>query len=101
MKVGIVGANGYSGVELIRLLQQHPYVTIEKIVSHSTHGKNILELYPHLYGVNEMILEKWNLDELSNLDFVFLRHRPGFQKISFRRFWIKELLVSIFQVTFG
>lgn len=80
MKVGIVGANGYSGVELIRLLQQHPYVTIEKVVSHSTHGKNILELYPHLYGVNEMILEKWNLDELSNLDFVFCDTVRGFKR---------------------
>lgn len=80
MKVGIVGANGYSGVELIRLLQQHPYVTIEKIVSHSTHGKNILELYPHLYGVNEMILEKWNLDELINLDLVFFATPSGVSK---------------------
>lgn len=78
--VGIIGANGYSGVELIRILQHHPFVTIEKIVSHSTSGKNILDLYPHLHHVNKMTLEKLNLDELAELDLVFFATPSGVSK---------------------
>lgn len=80
MNVGIVGANGYSGMELIRLLQHHPYINIEKIISHSTQGKNILELYPHLTNVNEMTLDKLDVDQLNTIDFLFLATPAGVAK---------------------
>ncbi len=35
IKVGIVGGSGYGAIELIRLLQTHPHVTIAHIYSHS------------------------------------------------------------------
>ncbi|MBK5241199.1 N-acetyl-gamma-glutamyl-phosphate reductase [Clostridium sp.] len=45
IKVGIVGATGYAGVELLRLLLQHPEVKVTEIVSHSFEDKNISEIY--------------------------------------------------------
>lgn len=80
MNVAIVGANGYSGVELIRLLHHHPYINMEKIISHSTQGKNILELYPHLTNVNEMTLDKMDVDQLNTIDFLFLATPSGVAK---------------------
>ncbi|REC44649.1 N-acetyl-gamma-glutamyl-phosphate reductase [Chryseobacterium pennipullorum] len=54
--VGIVGANGYTGSELIRLLAFHPHVTLSFLYSRSNSGKRISDLYPDLTTVCEMVL---------------------------------------------
>ncbi|SES75675.1 N-acetyl-gamma-glutamyl-phosphate reductase [Salinibacillus kushneri] len=72
MRVGIIGANGYSGIELIRLLHEHPHVTLNLIVSHSTSGTPITELYPHLQAIYEEQLEALDVDKVaSQVDFLF------------------------------
>lgn len=48
MKAVIVGATGYGGVELIRLLQDHPYFEIGGLISSSKSGETINNIYPHL-----------------------------------------------------
>ncbi|MTT31939.1 N-acetyl-gamma-glutamyl-phosphate reductase [Terrilactibacillus sp. BCM23-1] len=65
MKVGIVGANGYSGLELIRLLTNHPVAEIEMLISHSTSGQSIKTIYPHLKDICEMDLEDLTIDEVA------------------------------------
>ncbi|QHE52377.1 N-acetyl-gamma-glutamyl-phosphate reductase [Pontibacillus sp. HMF3514] len=78
MKVGIIGANGYGGVELIRLLQNHPFAEIELLVSHSTSGTNIKELYPHLLSILEMDLAQVNVGQIAeSVDVVFFSTPPG------------------------
>lgn len=61
MKAVIVGATGYGGVELIRLLQNHPHFEIGSLVSSSKSGKPISEIYPHLehmsYSLDELDLD--------------------------------------------
>jgi N-acetyl-gamma-glutamyl-phosphate reductase len=54
-RVAIVGSTGYGGVELIRLLLQHPYVQITSVISSSTSGVPVSDGYPHL---NEIIVDK-------------------------------------------
>lgn len=53
MKVGILGATGYTGQELVRLLEQHPEAQIEFLGSSSSAGKPImkcfLSLWEHLW----------------------------------------------------
>lgn len=51
MKVGIIGATGYGGVELIRILYLHPNVSSFSVYSSSMEGKKIDESYPHFYGM--------------------------------------------------
>lgn len=46
IKVGIIGASGYAGAELYRLLLNHPHVEIVAISSQSYEGKMISDLYP-------------------------------------------------------
>lgn len=50
IKVGIVGGTGYTGVELLRLLAQHPEVDVDVITSRSEAGIGVAELYPNLRG---------------------------------------------------
>jgi N-acetyl-gamma-glutamyl-phosphate reductase len=72
IRVGIVGATGYVGSELFRILHQHPSVTIEILVSDIDAGKIFSEIYPHFNGVaNYQIKRTEELDNYS-LDCVFL-----------------------------
>lgn len=57
IKVGIIGATGYAGVELIRLLLSHPGVTLAAISSVSFEGKAISEVYPNLAQICDDVLE--------------------------------------------
>lgn len=66
--VGIIGANGYTGSELIRLLAFHPYVTLSFLYSRSNSGTSISDLYPDLTTVCEMILT----DKPEDVDILFL-----------------------------
>ncbi len=73
-KIGIVGATGYTGTELIRLLFDHPGVSIEWITSQNYVGKKISEVFPHLVGKCELVAEEYSVEKAValGLDLVFL-----------------------------
>lgn len=50
IKVGIVGGTGYTGVELLRLLAQHPEVELAAITSRAEAGSTVADLFPSLRG---------------------------------------------------
>lgn len=50
LKVAIVGGTGYTGVELLRILSQHPQVNIHAITSRKEAGIAVAELFPSLRG---------------------------------------------------
>jgi N-acetyl-gamma-glutamyl-phosphate reductase len=50
IKVGIVGGTGYTGVELLRLLAQHPQAELVEITSRKEAGMPVAELFPSLRG---------------------------------------------------
>lgn len=58
IKVGIVGATGYAGAELVRLLAAHPCVEIEALSSVSFEGKKMSQIYPNLAGICDLTLEE-------------------------------------------
>lgn len=66
--VGIIGANGYTGSELVRLLAFHPNVSLRFLYSRSNAGTKISDLYPDLEGVCEMVLT----DRPEEVDVLFL-----------------------------
>ncbi|MBW4626265.1 MAG: N-acetyl-gamma-glutamyl-phosphate reductase [Brasilonema octagenarum HA4186-MV1] len=56
VKVGIIGASGYGGVQLVRLLMDHPEVELVYLGGESSAGKSFADLYPHLaHIVNQPI----------------------------------------------
>ncbi|HHY94316.1 MAG TPA: N-acetyl-gamma-glutamyl-phosphate reductase [Firmicutes bacterium] len=50
MEVAVLGATGYAGVELVRLLLDHPRVSIRSVTSESYAGQDLGEVFPHLRG---------------------------------------------------
>ena len=52
VRVAIVGASGYAGEELIRLLNGHPNVELRIITSRHNAGKDISEIFPRFYGLD-------------------------------------------------
>lgn len=57
VRVAIIGSTGYSGVELIRILLQHPHVEIASVISSSSAGSSFVESYPHLQNILELDLD--------------------------------------------
>jgi N-acetyl-gamma-glutamyl-phosphate reductase len=78
MKIAVIGATGYGGVELLRFLQHHPYAEVHSIHSSSQDGISLSEIYPHI-GQNEaMILESIDVEQITaTADVVFLATPPG------------------------
>jgi N-acetyl-gamma-glutamyl-phosphate reductase len=72
MKVSIVGASGYSGGELLRLLLNHPKFKIDSITANSNAGEAISNLHPALTAFQERKFESVNIEKLNQSDFVFL-----------------------------
>lgn len=77
MKVSIIGTTGYGGVELLRILHQHPTFKIQSI--HSTKDEiPIWEEYPHLYRLFDKKLEPIDAEQIANQsDIVFLATPSG------------------------
>ncbi|WP_223609403.1 N-acetyl-gamma-glutamyl-phosphate reductase [Chryseobacterium sp. OSA05B] len=67
-KAGIVGANGYTGSELVRVLAFHPNVSLSFLYSRSNSGTKISDLYPDLTAVCEQVLT----DQPEDVDILFL-----------------------------
>ncbi len=70
IKVGIIGASGYGGAELVRLLLHHPYVQLVGINARSYIGQPISQLYPGLYTICDTVFESED-DVIKKSDLVF------------------------------
>lgn len=71
IKAGIVGGTGYTGVELLRLLAQHPEVSLEVITSRSDAGMKVSDMFPNLRGHVNLVFSEPNIDLLASCDVVF------------------------------
>ncbi len=70
IKVGIIGATGYAGVELVRILLRHPHVQLTAVSSVSFEGKPISEVYPSLREICDMPCESAQT-VVDNCDVIF------------------------------
>lgn len=71
IKVGIVGATGYAGVELIRLLLAHPEVEITRLTSRAEAGVRVDRLFPNLRGAIDSAFEDPADSDFDDCDVVF------------------------------
>ena len=76
-RVGIVGASGYSGAELMRLLSVRGDVELAMVVAGTSVGKRVDELYPALTGVVDLTFEAFEPARLDGLDVVFVALPSG------------------------
>ncbi|RLE08273.1 N-acetyl-gamma-glutamyl-phosphate reductase [Candidatus Aerophobetes bacterium] len=80
MKVSVIGATGYTGAELVRILSRHPEVELVSITSQTFAGKKISEIYPFLS--TDLVCEELDVDKIaSSSSFVFtaLPHKTSME----------------------
>lgn len=70
MDVGIAGASGYGGAELLRLLAGHPVLKVRAVAAHDAAGKDLAEVFPHLGMTGE--LAPTEAESFAGCDLVFL-----------------------------
>lgn len=87
IKVGIVGATGYTGVELLRLLALHPEVEIVSVTSRAEAGQGVADLYPSLRGNLDLRFVAPDEARLRDCDAVFFATPHGVAQAM-----LKELL---------
>ena len=72
MKTAIVGASGYAGTELLRLLLDHPNFEPTVITAHSNAGELISSVAPQLAKLGDRRFEAFDLAKVNTCDLVFL-----------------------------
>ena len=77
IKAAIVGGTGYTGVELLRLLANHPDVELQVITSRSEAGMPVSELFPNLRDHLSIQFSEPDVVALKNCDLVFFATPNG------------------------
>ena len=77
LRVGVVGAAGYTGLELLRLLHGHPLVKVHAATSRSQAGQPIAATFPSLRGVVHSHFDDADCPKLGQCDVLFLATESG------------------------
>lgn len=71
LRIGVLGASGYTGAELVRLLSRHPETEIRTLTADRQAGKPLAEVFPHLGGLSLPDLVKVEDADWDAVDAVF------------------------------
>lgn len=84
IRVAIIGASGYTGVELIRILTNHPKVEIKALIANTNAGQEITEIYSHLNLIELPVLSKLEEIDFATIDLAFscLPHTAGMEVVT-------------------
>jgi N-acetyl-gamma-glutamyl-phosphate reductase len=77
ISVSIVGASGYSGVELLKILVRHPGVHIDKLFANSSAGKHLADVAPSFSKTLDRLLEVFSIEKIVNSDLIFIALPSG------------------------
>jgi len=80
IRVGIVGVTGYGGGEASRLCATHPEFELTYVAGESSAGSKLLERYPGIGSLGDLVVQKWNPTELPKLDVLFASLPTGESK---------------------
>ncbi len=84
LKVAIIGASGYTGVELLRILVGHPEIEICCVTSRQHEGLPINRIFPSLSGFCELVCEPLDVDAIAkraDLVFTALPHKSAMEVV--------------------
>ena len=71
MKIGILGASGYTGADAVRLLARHPNAEIVALTANTHAGKTMDQVFPHFFMLDLPRLVEWEKVDWTKLDAVF------------------------------
>lgn len=78
IRVGVIGASGYAGGELLRYLLVHPGVEVSYLSSESLAGRPITEAFPSLMGQNLPLCEEFDVEAAADrVDLLFQTKKNG------------------------
>ena len=82
--IAIIGASGYTGAELIRLIATHPFFEIAALAANSKAGKRMADVFPHLRHLDLPDLVTWQEIDFSKIDLCFcaLPHKTSQEVIA-------------------
>jgi N-acetyl-gamma-glutamyl-phosphate reductase len=72
IRASIVGASGYSGAELLKILLRHNFVKVDKLFANTSAGKQVKDIYPWLAGRVELAYQPYSVDAVDKSDLVFI-----------------------------
>lgn len=75
-QIAVIGATGYVGTEIIRLLTQHPQVKIGAVISRSFTGKPFSDVYPNFGKIFDMTMDAIDIDALCEKNDIFITALP-------------------------
>ena len=77
IRIGIVGGTGYTGVELLRLLAQHPEADVRAITSRKDAGTPVAQMFPSLRGRYDLAFTDLKDADLAGCNVVFFATPHG------------------------
>ncbi|WP_305968280.1 MULTISPECIES: N-acetyl-gamma-glutamyl-phosphate reductase [unclassified Mameliella] len=82
--IAIIGASGYTGAELIRLIATHPSFEIKALAANSKAGQSMAQVFPHLRHLDLPDLVTWEQIDFAEIDLCFcaLPHKTSQEVIS-------------------
>ena len=81
IKVGIIGATGYAGSELINILLNHKDVELTYLGSHSYAGKKLTDIYPFFEKRIDIVLSDDSIENASDAcDVIILERNQGYNE---------------------
>ena len=84
IKAGIAGASGYTGVELVKLISNHPKARLCAVTSNSYKGRSFTDIFPSMRGFENLICEDLDIKSLAKkIDVIFLAlpHKVSMQHV--------------------
>jgi len=72
MKIGVIGASGYAGGELLRLLAIHPHFSVTAITAHSNAGEQITSVHPQLQSYRDKKFSAFTPSDFAQCELIFL-----------------------------
>jgi len=73
INVGIAGASGYTGVELVKLISNHPEANLCAVTSNSYKGRSLTDIFPSMRGFENMVCQDLDIESIApKIDVMFL-----------------------------
>ncbi|OMH41419.1 N-acetyl-gamma-glutamyl-phosphate reductase [Desulfurobacterium indicum] len=105
VNISIIGASGYTGAELLRLLSFHPFANIVAVTSRQFEGKAVKEVFPHLSKMKfeNLMFENYKKEKIaekSDVIFLCLPHKTAYPIVKELYETKKELKIIDFSADF-
>lgn len=77
ISVSIIGASGYSGIELLKILVRHSGVQVDRLFANSSAGKSLADVAPLFHKTLDRTLELYSTEKIQSSDLVFIALPSG------------------------